>query len=405
MQNALTFIHPKTYPNGRKNRSKLALARTDDGSWQEQLYRLHQFLEECDNLPPELQDVYFSLNGFSRHRRIDCLVQINCFFVDIDPYALFFNLDFIREEIEKLIPEIIPRPGLICNSGRGLWLIWPIVPLPREALMRWKRIQEYLLASLSHLGADLKAKDVTRVIRMPNSINSKSGQRVSYEMQPDYQPLDFRTIEKYLPPVVKKPRKASKPREHTQVHPKFFNPFSLNLTIIEDLKRLADLRKRDIKGHREYFLFIWRNCLAQLGVSPEDSERQLRSAALQYLGSERLPDREWTRSTLSAHRARFERSDGSLVQGYKLKTQWIIDALAITPEEQTKMQFLIGTAEKYDRKNKRRSKKQISEVSADAQKRYELIRQAKEADPELSIPDLMKLFKASRRTVYRALQN
>ena len=160
-----------------------------------------------------------------------------------------------------------------------------------------------------------------------------------------------------------------------------------------------------MKGHREYFLFIWRNCLAQLGVSPDETERQLRSAALQYLGSERLPDQEWTRSTLSAHRASFERSDGSLVQGYKLKTQWIIDALAITPEEQTKMQFLIGTAEKYDRKNKRRSKKQISEVSADAQKRYELIRQAKEADPELSIPDLMKLFKASRRTVYRALQN
>jgi len=145
--------------------------------------------------------------------------------------------------------------------------------------------------------------------------------------------------------------------------------------------------------------------LAQLGVSPEDSERQLRSAALQYLGSERLPDREWTRSTLSAHRASFERSDGSLVQGYKLKTQWIIDALVITPEEQTKMQFLIGTAEKYDRKNKRRSKKQISEVSADAQKRYELIRQAKAADPELTSLQLADLFKVSRRTVFNALKN
>ena len=404
MQNALTLIHPETYPNGRKNSSKLALVRTDSGGWQEQLYRLHQFLAECENLPPALQDVYFSLNGFSRHRRIDCLVQINCLFVDIDPYTLFFSLDFIRSELEKLIPAIIPRPGLICSSGRGLWLVWPIVPLPKEALMRWKRMQEYLIHALMHLGADIKAKDVTRVMRVPGSKNSKSGHLVTFEIQPDYQPLEFRTLEKYLPPIVKKPRKESKPRTETPVHPKFFNPFSLNLTIIEDLKRLADLRDREMTGHREFFLFIWRNCLAQLGVTPEDSERQLCSAALQYLGSACLPDREWTRSTMSAHRAKFERYEGVEVAGYKLKKQWIIDALSITPEEQKKMQFLIGTAEKYERKNRHRSKKRISEVSAEAQKHYQLIRQAKAVDPDLSIDDLIKLFKTSRRTVYRALQ-
>ena len=106
---------------------------------------------------------------------------------------------------------------------------------------------------------------------------------------------------------------------------------------------------------------------------------------------------------LSAHRASFERSDGSLVQGYKLKKQWIIDALAITPEEQTKMQFLIGTAEKYERNNRRRSKKQISEVSADAQKRYELIQQAKAANPDLTQRQLADLFKCSVGTVCKAL--
>lgn len=404
MQNALTLIHPETYPNGRKNSSRLALARTDNGTWQEQLYRLHQFLETCENLPPQLQDVYFSLNGFSKHRRIDCLVQINCLFVDLDVYSLFENHDFIRDEIEQLIPDVIPRPGLICNSGRGLWLIWPIVPLPKEALMRWKRVQEYLLKSLMHLGADLKAKDVTRVIRMPDSINSKSGQRVKYEILPDYQPLQFHTIEKYLPPVVKTFRKTSKPREHTQVHHKFFSPFSMNLTIIEDLKRLADLRKRKLTGHREFFLFIWRNCLAQLDVSPAESERQIRCVALQYLGSECLPDKEWVQSTMSSYRAQFERSDGSLVHGYKLKKQWIIDVLVITVEEQKKMQFLIGTAEKYERNNKRRSKKQISEVSADAQKRYELIQQAKADNPDLTQRQLAELFKVSLTTVFRAFQ-
>lgn len=181
--------------------------------------------------------------------------------------------------------------------------------------------------------------------------------------------------------------KQSKPRSLTPVHPKLFTPYSLNLTIIEDLKCLADGRKRNLLGHREYFLFIWRNCLAQLGE-----------------GTERLPDREWVRSTLSAHRASFERYKHVEVQGYRLTKQWIIDALAITSEEQTKMQFLIGTEEKYDRNNKRRYSKRRDEFLEESEKRRGLIRQAK-ADPGLSQRQLAELFKCSVGNVFNALKD
>lgn len=409
-QKLISHLHVPIYKNGKKNNSRIALARTENG-WEERLYRFSQFLEACDQLPPELEDVYFSLNGFGKHRRLDCIVQINSLFVDLDIHGLFDDPDFVLQTVREMIPETIPRPGIVSYSGRGLWLIWPIDPMPKAALFRWMRMQDHFVNLLGHLGADKKVRDVTRVMRFPGSINSKSNTRVRFEVWQEERYPFHQLEELYAPPkkYENKQKKRSKPREHTQVHPKFFTPYSLNIAIIDDLKRLADARGRMLKGHREYFLFIWRNCLAQLGLSPEESERQVRSVALQYLGFECLPDREWVRSTMSPYRASFERDDGSFVQGYRLTKQWIIDALAITPEEQLKMQILIGTSEKYRRKNEvrrpKRAKRNREQYLSQAQTRKMMIREYKKNNPKATARQIAEAFKTTSRTVFRALKD
>lgn len=410
-QKLLSHLHQPHYKNGRNNSSRIALARTD-GGWMERLYKFYKFLETCDDLPPDLQDVYFSLNGFGKHRRLDCLVQINSLFVDLDIYGLFQNnADFVLDSVREMIPETIPKPGMVSFSGRGLWLIWPINPLPKAALFRWMALQAHFVKALSHLGADPKVKDVTRVMRLPNSINSKSGTRTRFEIwHPDH--YDFHVLEKqYLP--LPKPKKAalskSRPKSQTPVHPRLFTPYSLNIAIIEDLKRLADLRGRQLKGHREYFLFIWRNCLAQLGCSPESSEYQMKSIALQYLGSERIPDSEWCKTTMSPYRASFEHADGSISLGYKLTKEWIIEVLAISPEEESKMQILIGTQEKYRRKNAKRRgsryEKTRAEYLNEKEERFRKIRELKAEHPNATYRDLAKWSETSAATVYRALKS
>lgn len=404
----LSFLHNPVYKNGSKSNARIALARTDQG-WQERLYRFHNFLDACDHLPPELEDVYFSLNGFGKHRRLDCIVQINSLFVDLDIYGLFQDPDFVLDTVKQMIPDSIPKPGIVSYSGRGLWLIWPIDPLPKAALFRWMELQNHFVRSLQHLGADPKVKDVTRVIRLPNSLNSKSQSKVRFEIWHEER-YAFHKLEKlYLPPKKASTKKAkSKPRTETQVNPKFFTPYSLNIAIIEDLQRLADLRGRQLTGHREYFLFIWRNCLAQLGTSPAESERQVRSVALQYLGSERLPDREWTRSTMSPYRASFEHEDGSISQGYRLTKDWIISNLGITPKEQKQMQFLIETQEKYRRKNEKRRPQRAKQTRAEyletVQDRYSYIRLLKAEYPNATYQEIANLAKVSRRTVFNALK-
>lgn len=412
----LKTLHADTYKTGGKNKSKVALARTDQGLWQEKLYRLHKFLEACEQLPPELEDVYFSLNGFGPHRRLDCLVQINCLFADLDIYSLFQNTELVMDTVKELIPESIPRPGVIAYSGRGLWLIWPIEPLPRQALHRWMKLQDTFIKALRHLGADTKVRDVTRVMRLPGSVNGKNKQPVRFEIWQEERYAFHQLEQLYLPqpkhkparPLIQPGTQKSRNRTETPVHPRFFTPYSLNITIIEDLKRLADLRGRKLKGHREYFLFIWRNALAQLGLEAHESERQLRSVALQYLGSERLPDKEWVQSTMSAYRASFEREDGSITQGYRLTKDWIINALAITSEEQQQLQLLIGTEEKYRRNNEKRRIRRAAQTRkkylAQFKGKQEQIIQLHQNDPSLSYREIARQVQVSVSTVFSTLK-
>lgn len=134
----------------------------------------------------------------------------------------------------------------------------------------------------------------------------------------------------------------------------------------------------------------------------------MRSVALQYLGTERLPDKEWVQSTMSPYRASFEREDGTLTQGYRLTKDWIINALAITPEEQQQLQLLINTQEKYRRKNakrrSRRAKKTRAEYLDSAQQKKLLIQQLRVDHPHTTYRQLAIMANCSLGAVFNAIK-
>ena len=408
MQNPLALIHPETYPSGRINNGKAALVRTDSGKWVEKLYRQKKFLTEYENLPQALPDAYFSINSFSYRRRMENLVNLNCFHVDLDPYDLFKTPDFVQSEIEKLYHTIFPPPSLIYNSGRGLWLLWLLEPMPRQALEYWARCQSYLIEKLGHLGADKKACDATRVMRLPNTLNSKCN-KLTYFTVLDPNPVRAEIFRPYLPQISQTRIQLPKKQKSGNTHPKLFSPYSLNWAIIDDLEKLAEMRGRSLMGHRELYLFIWRNCLAQLNYEPELSAQILRDKAMIHLGTEPLSNKEWTRSTMSPYRVGFENGYGNDVMGYKLSHHWIINALNITPTEQGELKTLISTEEKYrrynDKRRPQRSKQSRAEYLQQKDSAYQLIRELRDAHPNATAQQIADLAKVSRRTVFNALKS
>ena len=126
------------------------------------------------------KDIYISMNTFYKtYRRIDCLKELRACYIDLDIY----NTKFTKEQVimnleENYYNQSIPIPNFVMDSGRGLYLIWLINTVPSKALPLWKAIEEYLYKELKDFGADRKALDPTRILRVEGSINSKSNTMV-----------------------------------------------------------------------------------------------------------------------------------------------------------------------------------------------------------------------------------
>ena len=134
------------------------------------------------------RDTYVSLNTFhfskdthKPERRVNCVKRLNALYVDIDCYKEGMRNDVVLKDLEeRVFGSELPYPTFVIDSGRGLYLIWKFSKSEdKNALPRWTRVQDYLISALSRYGADSACRDAARVFRVPNTINSKSGTRVT----------------------------------------------------------------------------------------------------------------------------------------------------------------------------------------------------------------------------------
>lgn len=141
-------------------------------------FRLSQMHEVLPLLPMEI-DTWMSQCEFIKpNRRIINLARIPLLFVDLDCYSMT-----PQKALSTLLwhcDEIgLPHPSITIFSGRGLQAKWLLdKPLPRWALPRWNQVQSQLVQSFALLGADMNAKDASRVLRLVNTTNTKSNEKV-----------------------------------------------------------------------------------------------------------------------------------------------------------------------------------------------------------------------------------
>lgn len=117
-------------------------------------------------------DVFMSVNEFNGWRLVRLLRSLRALYVDVDGGAR------LEEVCEALREKGIPEPSFVVWSGRGLHLYWLLRPIGAHGLPLWQRVQRAVLDALLPLGADPKARDCTRVLRLVGTINSKNGETV-----------------------------------------------------------------------------------------------------------------------------------------------------------------------------------------------------------------------------------
>lgn len=124
------------------------------------------------------RDIYFGHAQFAtdKSRCITNVAQVQVAWVDVDCYALGIRLDnaLIERMLERAAFCGIPRPSHIVRSGRGVYLKWLLTaPVESDELPVWNALQCRLASLYGDLGADFKALDAARVLRVVGSINSK----------------------------------------------------------------------------------------------------------------------------------------------------------------------------------------------------------------------------------------
>jgi P4 family phage/plasmid primase-like protien len=115
-----------------------------------------------------------TLKPNARCRSKKTVSELNCLFADID----FKDTEATPEQVRKVIDNLMCPPAVANASGHGLHLFWPLkeaLPATPENVAEVER----LLASLAHhLGGDPAVAEVSRLLRLPGTHNTKNDERI-----------------------------------------------------------------------------------------------------------------------------------------------------------------------------------------------------------------------------------
>lgn len=299
-------------------------------------------------------DVDFNAKTFSREAVK--LKQLRNIAIDIDQYKLGMTVDEVIDEIQVMILENkIPEPNLVLES-RGVQLFYSIDRgAPSELAWLTSYITEQFVAKMEHLGADSNAKDVSRVMRVPNSVNERNNVVVKPYIW-NSEAYTLQELQSYCRPLEKfttrKKTRATITYLPTSV--RLLQFYKTNYARLSDLNRLVDLRNGDFTGVRNVFLYMYAYHESLVLDTQQDVLKSVRNMFADVYSKKDKPlsNREFERTVKSAYKdaeAFFNHyKDNGYTIVYKhldgikkpYKTKNMIKKLSITLEEQENMRTL-----------------------------------------------------------------
>ena len=344
----------------------------NDGNHEVKIYNIdNSNLREVILKLDKSYDTYLTINThFIPQGTIQTIRQFRALYIDLD-IKKYSKLETINKVNRLVKRKVIPQPTMIVDSGRGLHIYWRIYNAPYQALYTWQQIEDYLYYKLKNLGSDLKATDGARILRIPNTINSRNNEECKILFLDEniiYSMYDLR--KNYLG------YKKTKPKEKYQIEFEetkkitknisyFFNSYTLHSARAKDLQTLCRLRNYNVIGYRNMIIHCYAYWLALTIRDKEEVEKKV--IELNNAFTEPLKDNEILNTIKCIYKAvdkfilyenhvregkRIKVKKGSMDKyGYWYKNSTLIERLDITEKEQEHLSSIISRKEKY-RRNK-----------------------------------------------------
>lgn len=238
------------------------------------------FLNQCKHLiEDEVEDTFFSLNSFYKPEKASSNVRhLNAFALDFDyykdeRYEGWEPQRFYNRVIRKKLPLV---PTAVIDSGRGIYVIYAFKHCSYHMEHLYQSIMKAFLQRFKDSCMDAGATLITQVIRLPGTINSKSGRKVSIILynNTDYCIQDFTNLLPWKQEEVaayhsnkKKVKKIIKEKNNIGNRKPYYKDF------YEDMQKLIILRNRNgcYEGYRETLLYLVRERAVWSGYSIDES--------------------------------------------------------------------------------------------------------------------------------------
>ena len=363
-------------------------------------------------------EAFLSQSGFNRSRRsLENLSTIPALFTDLDygdvPAMRRLSTPQLFERIRRDLPDLPPPTLTAASSLRGAYGVWVLnEPLPADQLPVWQPVQNELWRLLRPYGSDPKARDATRVLRVPGSLHH-SGATVTYQqVGPAYQ---FAALQKAVLALAPPPPTPTAQRtiQAGKRPARLFNRYSLAYGRMADLRLIARNRGK-LADCRKRFLFTFAVCAAWFKHSAEELAREC-----EYFAADHFRDaHRYTRRMISTTLRRFDQaqtgvrvpwgSPHGIVEvdpRYRLRNETIREWLELDDGELQECRVIIPAELKRERhaaheaeRRKRRGAKERAEYIAAAQAKkqqaLEMIGQG------LPVPQIAEQLSCSRQWVY-----
>lgn len=339
------------------------------------------------------KDTYITPNSFYIPKRSnDNIRHFRALYIDLDLKEYTKSEAFYQIYL-KSAQEKIPKPSMIIDSGRGLHCYWAIDHAPKGALYTWQELEDYFYKQLKDIGADIKATDSARLMRLPSTINSRNNQTccILEDNKIKYSMYDLR--EKYLNYVKEDKPKTSKTYKKTNVK-NLFNSYTLHLARAQDIETLARLRNYNVVGYRNsltHLFSYWK------GIYIRD-DQELYNVVDEFNDKLKAPLKQTeiraiVRSTQRAiekfidYEQGVRSGDKKRVSkamrergGYWYTNKRLIDMLDITDQEQKHLKTIISKDEKLRRQKaaKRNARRNENGLTSREQKKLDNIKAVKE---------------------------
>ena len=387
-------------------------------------YELNETKECIEILLDNYTDynVYMAQNTFINHyRRKNWAWCSEAIIIDIDFYKIEELQNLPAENIVKLM-ELeglfdFLQPSYCIDSGNGLNLVFLLEKVPlyqfQNNIKLWENVAKAMTKKFENFGADKQATDITRINRLPGTVNQKTGRKVKI--------LDFENLKKkklnkyslseladelleYTKEEIRANRKKQKKKKKNKNKVKSLNTLhKLHWSRMKDYKKITNLRDGDMKGYRELILFLY--SLSSIQYTEDEGQTYKEVQKLNSQFTQPLQEKEVEHAYNSAYNSflkKFESDEDAENSGfYKYKNETIRELLEVQKNEMKDLLVLIDEREKlrrekYKKKQERRNKNGLTKKQQQKHDKMEIIAKLiNEGKKQKEIAEELKLAKCT----------